>query len=84
MALLDETRRMIAERDYRNADKVLVDANAAKRLLSETRDKQEVRMQTEEGDLQIGILYLNTLQETQELISTIRHLLRASRHFFTA
>lgn len=84
VALLDETRRMIVERDYSNADKVLVDANAAKRLLSETRDKQEVRMQTEEGDLQIGILYLNTLQETQELISTIRHLLRASRHFFTA
>lgn len=84
VALLDETRRMIAERDYSNADKVLVDANATKRLLSETRDKQEVRMQTEEGDLQIGILYLNTLQETQELISTIRHLLRASRHFFTA
>lgn len=84
VALLDETRRMIAERDYSNADKVLVDANAAKRLMSETRDKQEVRMQTEEGDLQIGILYLNTLQETQELISTIRHLLRASRHFFTA
>ena len=84
VALLDETRRMIAERDYSNADKVLVDANAAKRLLSETRDKQEVRMQTEEGDLQIGILYLNTLQETQELISTIRHLLRASRHFITA
>ena len=84
VALLDETRRMIAERDYSNADKVLVDANAAKRLLSETRDKQEVRMQTEEGDLQIGILYLNPLQETQELISTIRHLLRASRHFFTA
>lgn len=84
VALLDETRRMIAERDYSNADKVLVDANAAKQLLSETRDKQEVRMQTEEGDLQIGILYLNTLQETQELISTIRHLLRASRHFFTA
>lgn len=84
VALLDETRRMIAERDYSNADKVLVDANAAKRLLSETRDKQEMRMQTEEGDLQIGILYLNTLQETQELISTIRHLLRASRHFFTA
>lgn len=84
VALLEETRRMIAERDYSNADKVLVDANAAKRLLSETRDKQEVRMQTEEGDLQIGILYLNTLQETQELISTIRHLLRASRHFFTA
>ena len=84
VALLDETRRMIAERDYSNADKVLVDANAAKRLLSETRDKQEVRMQAEEGDLQIGILYLNTLQETQELISTIRHLLRASRHFFTA
>ena len=31
VALLDETRRMIAERDYSNADKVLVDANAAKR-----------------------------------------------------
>ena len=81
--LLDDVRRMIAERDYHDADKVLVNANAAKHLLSATRDKQEVRMQTEEGNLQIGILYLNTLQEMQELISTIRHLLRASRHFFT-
>ena len=81
--LLDDVRRMIAERDYHDADMVLVNANAVKHLLSATRDKQEVRMQTEEGNLQIGILYLNTLQEMQELISTIRHLLRASRHFFT-
>ena len=41
-----------------------------------------IRMQSEEGNLRIEILYLNTLQETQELISTVRHLLRASRHFF--
>lgn len=83
IALLEEAKSIIAGRDYGNADKVMVDANATKRQLSETRDRQEVRMQTGESDLQIGILYLNTLQEIQELISAVRHLLRASRHFFT-
>ena len=38
-------------------------------------------IQKEECDLKISLLYLSTLQETQELVSNVRHLLRASKRF---
>ena len=79
---IDEARRMIYNRDFEKADLFMVKANEARHTLSALRDRQMIRMQSEEGNLRIEILYLNTLQETQELISTVRHLLRASRHFF--
>ena len=79
---IDEARRMIYNRDVEKADLFMVKANEARHTLSALRDRQMIRMQSEEGNLRIEILYLNTLQETQELISTVRHLLRASRHFF--
>lgn len=79
---IDEARRMISESNFEKADLFMVEANEARHTLSALRDRQMIRMQSEQGNLRIEILYLNTLQETQELISTVRHLLRASRHFF--
>ncbi len=79
---IDEARRMISNGNFEKADIFMVKANETRRTLSALRDRQMLRMQAEEGNLRIEILYLNTLQETQELISTVRHLLRASRHFF--
>lgn len=79
---IDEARQMISAGNYEKADLFMVKANEARHTLSALRDRQMIRMQSEEGNLRIEILYLNTLQETQELISTVRHLLRASRHFF--
>lgn len=79
---IDEARRMISESNFEKADLFMVEANDARHTLSALRDRQMIRMQSEQGNLRIEILYLNTLQETQELIATVRHLLRASRHFF--
>ena len=39
------------------------------------------RIQQEDSNIKIDLLYLSTLQETQELISMMRHLLRASKRF---
>jgi len=80
--IIDEALDMIRNGNYENADLFMVRANEARHKLSALRDRQMNRMQTEQGNIRIEILYLNTLQETQELISTVRHLLRASRHFF--
>lgn len=54
------------------------------RTLYALRYRQMPGTQSEEGNLRIEILYLNTLQETQELIFSVHHLLRASRHLFAA
>lgn len=35
-------------------------------------------MQKETGSVKISLLYLNWLQETQELLSSLRHLVRAT------
>jgi hypothetical protein len=39
------------------------------------------RMQNEDTNLKTSLVYLNILQESQELVSIWRHLLRAERMF---
>ena len=41
------------------------------------------RMQDVKNNLAVSYVYLNILQETQELVSSLRHLLRATRRFQT-
>ena len=79
--MLNHTREMIASGHFEDADKVLTEGNIMKGKLSQIRNKQQNRIQREESNIKIDLLYLSTLQETQELISTTRHLLRASRRF---
>lgn len=81
---IDDTEKIINSGNFENADLVMVKANESRHTLSALRDRQMLRMQAEEGNIRIEMLYLNTLQESQELISTVRHLLRASRHFFAS
>ena len=40
-------------------------------------------MQENECGLNVSLVYLNMLQESQELVSILRHLLRAMRKFQT-
>ena len=52
-----------------------------KSRISQIRHKQQDRIQREDTNIKVDMLYLSTLQETQELISTVRHLLRAAKRF---
>lgn len=79
--LFDNAERMIVSGDFTGADEVLVEGNALKSRISQVRHQQQDRIQREDSNIKISLLYLNTLQETQELISMVRHLLRASKRF---
>ena len=78
---LERTRGMISSGDFNTADELLVEGNAIKSRISQIRHQQQDRMQREDSNIKVSLLYLNTLQETQELVSMMRHLLRASKRF---
>ena len=80
---LEAACRMITEGDFKNVDELLVEGNAVKSRISQIRHSQQDRIQREDSNIKLALLYLSTLQETQELISISRHLLRASKRFQT-
>lgn len=80
--LMDRTRQAIDSNNYDEADDILKKGDELKNMISALRKQQMNRMQ--EGgteSLKASMVYLNILQETQELVSIWRHLLRASRFF---
>ena len=78
---LERTKGMISSGDFNTADELLVEGNAIKSHISQIRHQQQDRMQREDSNIKVSLLYLNTLQEMQELVSMMRHLLRASKRF---
>lgn len=65
---------------YRN---ILAEADACKDQLSVLRNTHLNRMQTaiDSRNLQVDMVYLNILQETQQFLSNMRHQLRAAKKF---
>lgn len=78
---LERTKGMISSGDFNTADELLVEGNAIKSRISQIRHQQQDRMQREDSNIKVSLLYLNTLQEMQEFVSMMRHLLRASKRF---
>ncbi|MGN0087125.1 MAG: inorganic phosphate transporter [Alloprevotella sp.] len=79
--LMERTEQMIQSGKFDRSDELLVEGNAMKARLSQIRHYQQDRIQREDANIKVSLLYLNTLQEAQELISMTRHLLRASKRF---
>lgn len=81
--LIDKTRTLLVRRRFRDADALRAECDRVKEQFSLTRKRLIDRMQDESESLGANYVYLNILQESQELISTLRHLLRAARNFQT-
>ena len=80
--LMENTRADIENNNYADADDILVKGDTLKNKISALRKAQMNRLQeTDTTSLKAAMVYLNILQETQELVSIWRHLLRASRFF---
>ena len=61
---------------------VLAEADKLKDELSVVRKKHIDRMQSaHNSNLQVSLVYLNLLQESQQLLSNMRHQLRAAKKF---
>ena len=82
--LMSHTEQMISTNRYDLYRETLMISDECKDELSELRQRHINRMQQDvnaEQNLKVSLLYLNILQESQELISIMRHQLRAARKF---
>lgn len=81
--LLNSTIAEIEAGDYRGYRDVLAEADTCKDRLSALRKNHLNRMQTSRNSatMQVDMVYLNILQETQQLLSVMRHQLRSAKKF---
>ncbi len=81
--LMKQTESMISTRRFEHYREVLADADQCKDDLSVLRKRHIDRLQatSTEGGLQVALVYLNILQESQQLLSNMRHQLRAAKKF---
>lgn len=80
-SLLERTKDIIDKGNYEEADLVLAEGEELKPCLSRLHKMRIERMQEENSSVKLSLVYLNLLQESQELVSIMRHMLRASRKF---
>ena len=81
IALMTQARDVIISGDYDKADAILKEGDGLKVKISTFRRHQMNRIHDESVNVKTALVYLNILQESQELVSSWRHLLRASRMF---
>lgn len=82
--LMSHTEQMISTNRYDLYRETLAIGDECKDDLSALRERHINRMQQDVNaaqNLKVSMLYLNMLQESQELISIMRHQLRAARKF---
>lgn len=79
--LLKRAVVVISTENYTDSDKLREQCEKFKSCLSSTRQGQIERMQTSKENITVSYVYLNLLQETHEIASSLQHLLRASKHF---
>ena len=79
--LLRRTVKILQTESYGEVDEVRHEAEELKDCLEKARETQMQRMQSTKENITVAYLYLNLLQETRELTSSLRHLLRASKGF---
>lgn len=81
--LMKQTESMISTRRFKNYREILAEADKCKDNLSVVRKKHIDRIQEsrDNKNLQVSLVYLNILQESQQLLSNMRHQLRAAKKF---
>ena len=81
--LMKQTDSMISTRRFDNYRNILEEADVCKDELSVVRKRHIDRIQQANDNqmLQVSLVYLNILQESQQLLSNMRHQLRAAKKF---
>ena len=73
---------IIVTGDYSNAAAVSEKAKDLKHTLANLRKTQTMRLHQSSGSLRMDFVYLNLIQESHELLSEVRNLLRGSNKLF--
>ena len=77
-----EINEIIATGDFSTADDVSSRAKELKHELATLRKTQTMRLHQSQGSLRMDFVYLNLIQESHELLSEVRNLLRGSKKLF--
>ena len=80
--VLNDINNIIATGDYTNAEEVSTRAKELKHKLANLRKEQTMRLHQSNGSLRMDFVYLNLIQESHELLSEVRNLLRGGNKFF--
>ena len=80
--VLVEMDTVISTGDYSKAEAVSVRAKELKHSLAGLSKKQTLRLHQSGGSLRVDFVYLNLIQESHELLSEARNLLRGGKKFF--
>ena len=80
--VLEDINTMIQSGDYSNAETVSQRAKELKHSLATLRKGLTARLHRGEGSLRMDFVYLNLIQESHELLSEVRNLLRGCRKYF--
>ena len=81
--VLADINNIIATGDYSKADEVSDRGKNLKHALANLRKVQTMRLHQSSGSLRMDFVYLNLIQESHELLSEVRNLLRGGQKFFS-
>jgi Na+/phosphate symporter len=69
--------------DFTDAEKVSAEGKWLKKEISNLRRVQTHRLQQEDADkIKVAFVYLNLIQESHELLSEVRNVLRGCEKYF--
>ena len=80
--VLKDINEIIASGDFSASEEVSERAKHLKHALANLRKEQTMRLHQSQGSLRMDFVYLNLIQESHELLSEVRNLLRGSNKFF--
>lgn len=81
VGFIRRAQNILEEGRYTDVEDLLAEADAYNEVLSALRRKQHDRLQNRNNELKVLLVYLNIVQESQELLSGMRHTLRAVKKF---
>ena len=80
--VLKDINDIISTGNYGAAEEVSARAKHLKHMLATLRKEQTLRLHQNKGSLRMDFVYLNLIQESHELLSEVRNLLRGCNKFF--
>ena len=80
--VLKDINDIIASGNYEASEEVSARAKHLKHSLATLRKEQTMRLHQSKGSLRMDFVYLNLIQESHELLSEVRNLLRGGNKFF--
>lgn len=79
--LLKRASNLMAQGDYANEEKLIEDCRTLEERLKDARHAEMISVQSTKENITLSYVYMNLLQESQEVVDQIKSLIRAAKRF---